>query len=130
MRMNRNVAIAAVLAVGTLGALAGSGAAQDAGIARAGVHPDYTLEEAYDLELGVTVSGRPGLPARFREVRSAVAVPAHYGDLFQITQDGHDSVLWYRAQDGALRNVVLAGTTTTSYQVGRVEPLRYESKIR
>ena len=95
-----------------------------------GWRESYLAEEAYDLELGVTVTGRPGLPVRFKESRRAVAVPAFYGDLKNITQDGHDSVLWFCDKDGVLRNTVVPNTANTPVEIVRATEGRRETRLR
>lgn len=119
------------LATFVLGALAGAGVAQEEAASRGfGVFKSHLTEDLYDVSVGVTATGRPSTPQRMSENRVHVVVPSHYGDLFQVTQTGDDSVLWFRASDGSVRNAVLDATSAVPYQVERNESTRIEVKLR
>lgn len=40
--------------------------------------------------------------------RNVIKVPAYYGELVTIVNGGRQPVLWFRAADGSLRNVILS----------------------
>ena len=122
--------VAAGLGGIVLGAAGAAAIAQDGALRGFGFLSSHRAEETYDVELGITSTGRPGLPQRQREARDVVLVPAHYGELFQITQDGRDAVLWYRAADGTIRNAVLDAVSSVRYEIQRREATRFEVKLR
>ena len=113
-----------------LGGLAGAGLAQEEGQRGFGFHKSHLTEDFYEVSVGVTAAGRPRTAERFSETRVHVVVPSHYGDLFQITQDGDAAVLWYRAADGSVRNTVLDAASSVPYEIEQNESSRVESKIR
>jgi len=51
-----------------------------------------------------------GKPASADYDRSLLKVPASYGEVIAVTQAGRGAVLWYRAQDGSIRNVILTNS--------------------
>jgi hypothetical protein len=121
------IAIGATFAVG---ALSGAGLAQEGAQRGFGILRSHLTQQDYYVSVGVTVTGRPRLPESFSENRVHVVVPSHYGDLFQITQDGHDAILWFRTADGAIRNALLDTAGAVPYQIERSETSKLEIKVR
>ena len=112
----------ATLAVGVAGLLVGALAAAGlAAVAVVGVSPrrSHTEETSFYMSVGLSTSGRPSLPQNIVETRVSVIVPEHYGDLFQITQDGKNSILWYRASDGSISNAIVTNSSSVPYQIIR-----------
>lgn len=122
MRRTTVVAVAGLLVGG--GAAAGL-AAEDA-LRGVGLLPSHGSEQHYYMSTGIAPSGRPSSAQALTERRTHIVVPEHYGDLFQITQDGKDAVLWYRGEDGSIRNAVLSGASVNAYQVERRPTDRFE----
>jgi hypothetical protein len=56
-----------------------------------------------------TIGGRP---ASADYDRNLLKVPAHYGEVIAVTQAGKRPILWYRGQDGSVRNVILGDART------------------
>jgi hypothetical protein len=127
--MQRRVLVAGAAGV-LVGAAAAAAVAQDELFHGFGLWPSHESREKFQLELGVTATGRPGWPKWQGEDRTVLLVPAHYGDLFQVTQNGPDSVLWYRSSSGQLRNAVLTDAATTPWIVERTRSLDLEIKLR
>ena len=113
-----------------LGAVAMTGFAQEDLARGFGFHRSYEAEETYDLSVGVNTVGRPRPPELRRETRTAVVFPSHYGDLFQVTQDGRDAILWFRASDGTVRNTVLDAASSVPYEVQSSPTIKLEVKTR
>ena len=84
-----------------------------------GAYLSHVSEERTDISVGVTRSGESLTPTRLVEFRDTVVVPAHFGTLVAVTAQGEAAVLWYRSDDGAVRNVILSDGMTRTY---RVEP--------
>ena len=115
----QNTTLAIGLAGLIVGALAAAGLAADPAQGGFGVRRSHTEETSFYMSVGLSTSGRPSLQQNLVETRVSVIVPEHYGDLFQITQDGRDSILWYRASDGSIANAVLTNATGVPYQIIR-----------
>lgn len=113
-----------------LGALAVAGLAEDDARRGLGIYWSHFTDDKYDLSVGMTATAQPRLPDRFVEPREHLIVPNHYGDLFQITQNGNDSIFWYRSNDGSVRNAVVANATTKAFQIDRGPVGRLEIKVR
>lgn len=127
---HRTTAVVAGTAGLALGALAAAGLAQDELARGFGFHRSYQADETYDMSVGITAAGRPRSPELYRESRTHVVFPSHYGDLFQITQDGRDAVLWFRGADGSIRNTVLDAASSVAYQVESSATTKLEVKTR
>lgn len=113
-----------------LGALAAAGLAQDEPFRGFGLWPSHLQREKYQLELGVTATGRPGWPKWQGEERTVLLVPQHYGELWQVTQSGPDAVLWFRGSSGQLRNATLTDAANVPWIVERTRSLDLEVKLR
>lgn len=127
--MHKGLVVAALAGI-ALGGLAGAGLAQDGIVRSFGFWESHVSQDRFELELGITPSGRPGLPKRQKDDRTVLMVPSHYGELFQITQNGADSVLWFRTSSGELRNTVLADSARTAWQVERTATLDREARLK
>lgn len=99
------------------GALAASGAAQDAVEEFIGGFLSHRTEERFDISIGVTRGGDPVRDTRRIENRETVVVPAHYGAIVTITQDGPRALIWFRDQNSVIRNVVLPDAGSRAYRV-------------
>ena len=128
--MKGRTAAALTVAGFGLGALAVAGLAEDDARRGLGIYWSHFTDDKYDLSVGMTATAQPRLPDRFVEPREHLIVPNHYGDLFQITQNGNDSIFWYRSNDGSVRNAVVANATTKAFQIDRGPVGRLEIKVR
>lgn len=125
----RTAAALAVAAFG-LGALTVAGLAEEDIRRGLGTFSSHFTDEKYDLSVGTTATAQPRLPERFAEAREHVIIPHYYGDLFQITQNGNDSIFWFRTTDGSVRNAAVANANTRAFQIDRGPVGRLEIKVR
>ncbi len=95
-----------------------------------GIFPSHARYEEYDIVVGVTATGSPRRPQRATETREVLSVPAHYGTLMTITGDPHTAVLWYRAEGGTIRNVVVDDVGTRGYVIRSTETTRIDTDER
>ena len=79
----------------------------------------HSVSSEYEIPLGVRSSGRQGKSVKFHEVRDIRLVPEFYGKLHTITPSSQGVVLWYVADDGALRNVAIEGVESNQYLLDR-----------
>ena len=117
-----------------LGAAAFCGGALAAGAAKGiGAIPSHRSLEKFDMSIGVTASQQPRRAVRFDDDREVYVVPSHYGALVAVTS-GSDttasSVLWFKDDSGALRNVVVPNTAETPYKIETSVSSRIEVDLR
>lgn len=77
------------------------------------------VEETFEMPGGFTARGGLGDPRRFSDTRDYRFVPSHYGDVIQVTAHGEDAVLWFRNDEGVVRNVRVRGATQQLFAVQR-----------
>lgn len=107
---------ALLLLVGAaVGAVAVPGAAQETIRSVFGAYLSHVTEDRIDISVGVTRSGEPVRENRLVETRDAVVVPEHYGDPFAVSDVDGGSIVWYRDEEGVLRNVILADAGSHLY---------------
>lgn len=99
--MKDHVRLAGAVALGAAAALmlAPAVAQQRPGLTRGGGSAGVEKEPTFRF---TTFDGRP---ANSDCDRNVIKVPPSYGQAFAVTTSGKQSVLWFRSNDGAVRNV-------------------------
>lgn len=119
-----------VLAAGVaLGVFATSAPARVAIEGLIGLFPSYTVQEEYEISVGVDSLGNHRKEVRQREIRHHLNLPEHYGRLIEITQNGVNTILWFKDNEGLIRNAVLPNADTVRYRIQPFITTRYEADI-
>lgn len=129
------VAGAAIFAVGAAAGAAalsrfGTASAEDRSPSFPGLYVSHEAEDRFDMSVGRTAADTPKNPDRRYEERLHLTVPDFYGDAVGITQHESRSILWFRDDGGALRNVVIEDAGEQALQVDRGATTKREQKIR
>ena len=119
-----------IIITGTLTTLligAAAGVAADRLIA--GAARSHVLTDEFRMSVGVTATGNPARPKKLVQEREVFNVPAHYGNLINVTTDGNRTILWYNSPQHRLRNLIIegAGEQLVAIQVMPVTDLRVEA---
>ena len=103
--MKFNIALGGILFAGVIVAalgLQGVGSAQvNTSLFRGAGHAGTVSERAFRFK---TIKKNAGV---IHTERHRLVVPVSYGKPFTVTTFGTDSIIWYRADDGTVRNVVI-----------------------
>lgn len=83
----------------------------------------------YEISIGLDPLGKARKPQRVEEVRRHLNLPAHYGDLIDITAGGEGAVLWYQTTDGMIRNVIIPDAATRIYRIEKAPTARFKSEM-
>ena len=98
----------AILVIGILiGCFATSTVAQETARHVLGVLISFHEREEFDISLGIGPGDRPLRARRVQQQREVVAAPAHYGSVFAVTGGEGVAVLWFRDEQGLIRNAVV-----------------------
>jgi len=123
--MRTTVFVLAALAAGLLLGRVASVSAQEA------ASPDFlgsvrarTFTHSYKMPLDVGVDRDYVAAERVDEQRQLVLVPDIYGDLIHVTEHGDDVVMWFRDEEGLVRNAVIRDVARTLVNVQRA-PARH-----
>lgn len=107
--MKNNLIFASILFIGSSVLVLGIqdlGTAQvDISLFRGAGHVGTVVEQPFRYQLLKKERGRQSKTIDI--VRDRVAIPKFYGEPFTVTTVGDKSVIWYRASDGTVRNVVI-----------------------
>jgi hypothetical protein len=82
----------------------------------------YTHSYKMPLDVGVDLDFKPA--ERIDEQRQLVLVPDLYGDLIHVTEHGDDVVMWFRDEEGIIRNAVIQGVAARLVNLQRA-PARH-----
>jgi hypothetical protein len=106
---------------------AAAGVAADRLIAAAA--RSHILTDEFRMSVSVTAAGDPARPVRLIQDRDVFNVPAHYGNLVNITTEGNRTILWYNNNQHRLRNLIIegAGEKLVAIQIMPVTDLRVEA---
>ena len=77
----------------------------DISLFRGAGHVGTVVEQPFRYQLLKKENGRRSKTIDI--VRDKLAIPKFYGKPFTVTTVGEKSVIWYRASDGTVRNVVI-----------------------
>ena len=94
----------------------------------AGAVYSYTAVEEFDMSVGLEAGGRHSSPRTREEVRHHLNIPEHYGELIHISAAGHNAVLWFRDDLGALRNAIVPDVDAALYRLQGFETSRYKAQ--
>ena len=98
----------AILVIGVvLGAFVTSSVAQETARHVLGVLISFQEREKFDISLGIGPGDRPLRARRITQQREVVASPAHYGSVIAITDGDGTAILWFRDEQGLIRNAVV-----------------------
>jgi hypothetical protein len=122
MRQTKFVSLTVVAAL----AFSAGALAQEAAVTWLGAAPSHRAFEKFDMTIGVTAGQQPRRPVRIEEDRAVLHIPSHYGSVMAVTGDSHTAVLWYRSEDGSMRNVVVQSPDVNRFKVMQVPTSRYE----
>lgn len=119
-----------VLAAGVaLGLFARSAPARVAIEGLIGLFPSYTVQEEYEISVGVDSLGNHRKEVRQQEIRHHLNLPEHYGRLVEITQNGSNTIFWFSDNAGLIRNAVVPNADTVRYRIQPFITSRYEAEI-
>ena len=109
--MGKTFLVAAALVAGVVLGATWSAQAQDGAAAYLGTVRARTYTHSYKmpLDVGVDLGFKPA--ERIDEERQLVLVPDIYGDLIHVTEHGEDVVMWFRDEEGIVRNAVVPGVS-------------------
>lgn len=109
--MGKTFLVAAALVAGVVLGATWSARAQDGGASYLGTVRARTYTHSYKmpLDVGVDLGFKPA--ERIDEERQLVLVPDIYGDLIHVTEHGEDVVMWFRDEEGIVRNAVIPGVS-------------------
>ena len=128
--MRTTAMVVTALVGGLLTGLTVSGHAQDPGGAAAdtflGTVPARTYTHSYKMPLDVDVDRDWTAAQRIDEQRQLVLIPDLYGSLINVTPHGDSVVMWFRDDEGIVRNAVLPDVATKLLNVERA-PARHIS---
>ena len=93
-----------------------------------GAFPSHSLQEDFDISVGVTSQNVPLKADKYRMGREQINVPSHYGEVIGVTGDSHTSILWF--QNGSeIRNVVVGRPDQNLYRLELVRSQRFEDRV-
>lgn len=124
--MRTTAMIGAALVAGLVLGFGVSGHAQDAedpdGFLGTIKARTYTHSFKMPLDVGVDRNWQP--PQRIDEERTRVHFPDLYGELINVTPHGDAVVMWFRDDEGVVRNAVIQNVKSTLMHVERA-PARH-----
>jgi len=127
--MKKWTALVAVLSVAVSSYTVGRGAGARGGFFP-GALPVGRNTQIFSMPGGFTALGKLGDPRRFTDKREHRFIPEHYGTLIGISSHLEAAVLWFRDEDGRIRNVSLQGVSGTNFLL-ETQPskVRQENRI-
>ena len=125
--MRTTVYVLAAMAAGLALGVAVSGHAQEDELTEyLGSVGARTYTHSYKMPVDVGVDRDYGAAERIDERRQLVLVPDLYGDLIHVTEHGDAVVMWFRDEEGLVRNAVIDGVAKKLINVQRA-PARHVS---
>ena len=128
--MRTTTMVVAALVGGILMGLTVSGHAQDPAavaddpVTFLGTVPARTYTHTYKMPLDVNVDRDWTAAQRIDEERQLVLIPSLYGSLINVTPHGDSVVMWFRDEEGIVRNAVLPEVTKKLLNIERA-PARH-----